>query len=518
MNNRDLHQARRLIDQSPDMIAVVNAKGELRYSNTASERITGFKPAELLRPWRELVHPEDQGLVLQQWAHCLEHPSALMSVQFRHTHKHLGYVQVEVIGRNCLKCPGVRGVVLNVRDVTARIQSEEERLALERQVLHSQKLESLAVLAGGIAHDFNNLLTAILGHSSLALLDLPEQSPTRRNLQEITKAAQRAAELAKQMLEFSGKGQFHIQRLQLNDLVQAMIHLLSVSLPHQPRWECSFERDLPYIQGDATQLREVIMQLITNAAEAISDTNGVITVSTSVRDYSAQHLNHSNLASRRGVDPPLPSGSYVCLEISDSGCGMDEITQQKVFDPFFSTKFAGRGLGLPSVLGIVRSHRGVLKLESKPGHGSRFQVLFASELTRPSTVSAISAPPAPGWRGQGLILLVDDEVSVRSVGKQMLERMGFTVLTAGDGVEALEVFEKRSTEILCVFLDMSMPRMDGEATFAALRKTGNEVPVILCSGFNEQEAVQRFAGKGLAGFLQKPYTHADLAAMLKKLF
>ena len=408
------------------------------------------------------------------------------------------------------------------KEVTERKQAEEERLSLERQVQHAQKLESLGVLAGGIAHDFNNLLMAILGNADLALGELSPMSPARDNLQEIEKASRRAAGLAKQMLAYSGKGRFVVEPIELGELVKEMAHLLEVSISKKVVLKYNFAENLPPFDGDVTQIRQVVMNLITNASEAIGDKSGAIALSTGAMDCDRAYLDGVNEVLRAGLDEPLPEGVYTYVEVADTGCGMDAETIQKIFDPFFTTKFTGRGLGMSAVLGIVRGHQGAIKIYSEVGKGTTFKLLFpASEPPEEERELAQAKQgtsedvPVPGF--SGTILLVDDEETVRVVSKQMLERMGFTVLTAPDGREALKVFREHAGEIVCVLLDLTMPHMDGDEAFREMRRLHPGVTVILCSGYNEQDATQRFPGKGLAGFIQKPYTLAALEEKLREV-
>jgi len=403
-----------------------------------------------------------------------------------------------------------------ITDITDRKQAEEQRLSLERQVQYAQKLESLGVLAGGIAHDFNNILMVILGNADLALDGLSSHAPARENIEEILKASKRAAELARQMLAYSGKGHFVVEPLDLGMLVDEMAHLLEVSISKKVVLKYNFADNLPAIDGDATQIRQIIMNLITNASEAIGDKSGVVALSTGAMDCDRAYLDDVNEILLAGLDEPLGEGIYVYIEVVDTGCGMDAETIEKIFDPFFTTKFTGRGLGMSAVLGIVRGHHGAIKIHSKLGRGTTFKVLFpAGEL--PAGGNAIQerdGDTAEAWRGRGTVLIADDEESIRAVGKQALCRMGFSVLTAVNGREAIEIFGAHADEIVCVLLDLTMPHMDGEQAFGELRRIRPDVKVILCSGYNEQDATRHFVGKGLTGFIQKPY---DLSALREKL-
>ena len=392
-------------------------------------------------------------------------------------------------------------------DITERKRAEEERRELEAQVQQAQKLESLGVLAGGIAHDFNNLLVGILGHADLALDQLSPASPARPCVKDIETAAKRAADLTRQMLAYSGKGRFVIERLDLNEVVAEMTHLLEVSISKKAIPKYNYADNLPAIEADGTQIRQVIMNLITNASEALGDRSGVISISTGAMECDRAYLSGTYL------DEELPDGVYVYLEVTDTGCGMDEETCRKIFDPFYTTKFTGRGLGLAAVLGIMRGHKGALKVQSEPGRGTTFKILLPA-VGEPAAAVREAPPRARGWHGTGTVLLVDDEETVRTVGRQFLERAGFSVLTAADGPEALELFREHADDIVCVVLDLTMPHMGGEEAFRKLRDIRADVRVIMSSGYNEQEVTQRFAGAGLAGFIQKPYRGSELLAKL----
>ncbi len=397
-------------------------------------------------------------------------------------------------------------------EIAKRTQTEQEQRALEKQMHHVQKLESLGVMAGGIAHDFNNMLMAVLGNADLALTDLESLSPVRPFIEEIEKVARRAAELCRQMLAYSGRGQFVVKTVGLSDLFMDMVNMLEISVSKKAVLKFSCPENLPPINSDPSQLRQIIMNLVINASEAIGDRSGVITVSTGAVECDRAYLAATFL------DENLAEGLYTYLEVADTGHGMDEETKAKLFDPFFTTKFTGRGLGMSAVLGIVRGHKGGIKVYSEPGRGTTIKLLF------PAVQDALPEDMHEGqvsdgkWQGQGTVLLVDDDETVRAVGKQMLERLGFDVLTANDGSQGVAVYREHIAEIDCVLLDLTMPHMDGEETFREMRRIHSGVRVVLSSGYNEQDVTQRFAGKGLAGFIQKPYTLEPLRAAIQKAF
>ncbi len=393
----------------------------------------------------------------------------------------------------------------------ARKQIEEERENLEAQVRHAQKLESLGVLAGGIAHDFNNLLMAVLGYSDLALQDIPAGSAIRPYLEEIEKGAKRGAELSTSMLAYSGKGAVSKDWLDLNALIIEMGHLLEHSVSKKARLHYRLASTLPQILADPSQIRQVVMNLIINASEAIGEAEGFINIAT-----GAMPCKPEDLASIYATDP-LPAGMYAYLDVSDTGCGMAKEAQDRLFDPFYTTKFTGRGLGLSAVLGIVRGHGGAIHLRSAVGAGTTFRIYFpASQPARINTWEHLTAQETP-WRCEGLVLLVDDDETVRNIGKRMLERTGLTVLTAADGIEAIQIFREHAREIRCVILDLSMPRMDGEETLHALMTIHPGVPVIMSSGYGEEEIFQRLKGRHVAEIINKPYTSDMLYQKIRML-
>jgi len=397
-----------------------------------------------------------------------------------------------------------------ITDITEHKRAEERRLALERKLLEAQKLESLGVLAGGIAHDFNNLLTIITGNAALALLDLPPDSPARESIMQIDNAAHRSAELTHQMLAYAGKGRFVVQPIDLSAFVSEMLPLLDAAISKTVTLHSELAPNLPLINADVTQIRQVVMNLVINGSEAIADAEGTLTLRVGSLYADRTYLDTTYLASE------LPEGDYVYLEVTDSGTGMDNDTLGKIFEPFFTTKFTGRGLGLAAVLGIVRGHHGALRVQSSPSRGTIFSLLFP---IIDVLAERLSAEPlaAPAWRGSGEILVIDDESGVRDLMARILDGAGFTVLAAGDGQAGVELFRARADTINCVLLDLTMPRLNGEQAFRALRLIKPDVRVVLMSGYTEQDVTARFADKELAGFVQKPFTTNELLTKLQQV-
>jgi signal transduction histidine kinase/ActR/RegA family two-component response regulator len=398
---------------------------------------------------------------------------------------------------------GVLGVSTNV---TERLRAEREHAALQAQLLQAQKMESLGVLAGGIAHDFNNLLTSILGSASAAELLLPPSSPALTAVRDAMAAARRAADLTRQLLAYAGKGRFEVRAIDLSEHVRQIAHLLESTLSKKVTLRLELASGLPAVEADVAQIQQVVVNLVVNGAEAIGDQVGTVLVTTGVEQVDAAYA--SDLV---GVASLVP-GTYVFVEVQDTGSGMDEETMAKIFDPFFTTKFTGRGLGLAAVLGIVRGHKGAMKIHSTPGRGTTFKVLLPASAKAAQTGDR---PRSAAVRGSGTVLVIDDEKGVRHTLRMLLSTWGFDVLEAADGREGVDVFAANVDRIALVVLDMTMPMFGGEEVFRELRSLRPDVPVLLSSGYDEEEATRHFTAKGLAGFLQKPYSAAELAAKVQ---
>jgi signal transduction histidine kinase/CheY-like chemotaxis protein len=378
----------------------------------------------------------------------------------------------------------------------------EERERVNDRILRAQKMESLGVLAGGVAHDFNNLLTGILGNASLAVERLPPSCGSLiAILEDVVSASERAAELTRQLLAYAGKGRFVIAAVDLTKLVQETIHLVQSILPANVRIRLNLAERLPYIKADASQIQQVAMNLTINAAEAIpAEAVGQVVVSTGLRHFSQPPDPQNFIAGE------IRPGAYVSLLVSDNGSGMDEATRTRIFDPFFTTKFTGRGLGLAAVLGIVGGHSGALKVISEPGKGSCFEALFPAAPDLAEETVEPTPRPAEKARTSRKILVIDDEITVRRTAKLALERHGYEAVLAENGREGIEIFRVLEGKISAVLLDLTMPGMNGHEVLKRLQTIRPDVRVVLSSGFDESEVVQQFSGKGLAGFLQKPYT------------
>ncbi len=494
------------INHTRETVYLVDELSRITYVNDAACEHLGYARDELLNMTISQIDPEFSFERWQRyWQDLMESGSDTFETVNRHKN---GTIYPVEVSTNIFSYHGNLYSLALTRDITERKRNEEERKKLARQMEQANRLESLGVLAGGIAHDFNNLLAVIMGQSELSLLRLPPDAPVVSNIQQILQASERAAALAKQMLAFSGKGQFVIEAVDLNRLIEDLRHALRAAVGAQISLDLTCHEPLPRIDADATQLRQVIMNLVVNAGEAIGDEKGTITVASGWLDY--QPADYPDLV----LDEHLTAGRYVYLDVTDTGAGMDKSTLDKLFDPFFTTKFTGRGLGMSAVLGIVRGHHGAIQVCSEVGRGTAFRILFpVSEKADES----LSAPvPRDGPESPGKVLLVDDEASVRAVGKALLEELGGQPLTAVDGVDALRVY-RENPETSLVILDLTMPRMDGLDCCRELKSLNPNLAVVISSGYSEKDVSQKFSGQEITGFIQKPYRLSELKKLLVKI-
>jgi len=501
---------RRIVEASHSGIIIGDPRGFITFANRRMAEMLGCRIEELSGSnYRDHVHPDDRRESEDKLQELLTGRVPGIDSEHRYLRRDgtsfWGYLTASRIDDESGNLKGLVGII---SDISERKHAEEERLKLKQQALYAQKLESLAVLAGGIAHDFNNILMAIIGNADLALMQISTESPAVENLHRIEQAAARAADLAKQMLAYSGKGQNVVENIDLNILLGEMLHTLETSISGNAVLRLDQHQPLPPVEADAAQIRQVIMNLVTNASEAIGDKRGDIAITTGCMNCDRNDLHDVWLGEN------LTDGLYVYLEIADTGCGMYKEVMAKLFDPFYTTKFTGRGLGMAAVLGIVKGHNGAIKVISEPGRGTTFTILLPTS-GRPAGL--------PGGdihsdllQGKGTVLLVDDEEMIRIIGTEMLEKLGFKVITADDGREAIEVF-KSITDIAFVILDLTMSDMDGVQCFHELRQLNPDVKVIISSGYNKQNVTQKFIGKGLAGFLQKPYRLPALKEAIRKI-
>jgi PAS domain S-box-containing protein len=504
-------QFRLAIEEAPFPIMMHADDGEVLAINNAWTEISGYVFADIpnIDAWTELAY----GVRKQS---VIEDIKSLYSLGSR---KNEG--EYEIVCKDGSKriwdfssvslgsLPDGRRTALSMAsDVTFRKKSEEEKLTLEQQIQHTQKLESLGVLAGGIAHDFNNILAIIIGYCSLTKMDYETAAS---NIPEIEKAAERAAGLCRQMLAYAGKALLSMTQVNMSIVVDEMVSMLKSTLPKNAEIIPNLPTDIPTIFGDPSQVRQVIMNLIINASEAIGDVRGEIRVSLAATSIqTGQSENDYN-------GTTIPPGAYVCIEVTDNGSGMDEETQRRIFEPFYSTKFTGRGLGMSAVLGIIKSHGGAMQLHTKLGEGTTFRI-YLPAISNQSTGDENQTQPSAStkWQGSGTILLVEDEDKVRLIAKALLSNFGFTVLEAVNGKEALELYQANATDITLVMTDMGMPIMDGYELFYELKKLNPQLPIIVSSGYGDAEVSSRISIDDIAGLVSKPYSSDQLRDALKR--
>jgi PAS domain S-box-containing protein len=482
---------RRLFESARDGIMIVDeGSGEILDVNPYAEQLFGYNREELVgeKFWEIDAARDTPGVraALEQTRD--QHAVRFCEMSFKT--KNGRAIQTEIIG-NVYQEEDRRAIQLNIRDLT-------ERRRFEHELQETQRLESLGLLAGGVAHDFNNLLSGIIVNADLVADDMPVDDPLRTELRAIKRASEQAARLTQQLMAYAGKGRFIPEHIHLSELIRDILALIQTSIPKTVDVRLNLAPDLPDFLADTGQMQQLVMNLIINAGEAIgAGKPGTVNVRTGVRDLTAAESGASFTAEA------LTPGSYVYLEVKDTGSGMDEATKAKIFDPFFTTKFTGRGLGLAAVSGILRALRGAIRVYSTPGHGTTFYVLFPAVAPAANSKQPTRAPKPR--HGSGTILVIDDEDVIRQAARAALEKSGFEVLSAENGHAGVDLFREQSGRISLVILDLTMPVMGGEEAFDLLRAIKPDVPILLASGYDESDAVARTATKNFAGFLQKPF-------------
>ncbi len=502
---------RGLLECAPDAMVIADEHGTIALVNAQAERLFGYTREELVGQPIELLVPERlHAAHTEHRASYLARPrvrpmGAGLDLSARHRDGHEFPVEISL---GPLEGDDGRLICAAIRDVSESRRRAREQHELELKLRETQRLESLGVLAGGIAHDFNNLLSVILGNASMVLPELEDPSQCAA-VAQIELAARRAAGLTRQLLAYAGKGRFVVEPARLSQIVEEMAELLESTTSAKATLRLTLDPDTPAIDADVNQMRQIVLNLLANASEALDGRSGTIRLATGRVVADRSYLATYELAE------DLPEGEYVFLEVTDTGAGMDEATRARIFDPFFTTKFTGRGLGLAAVLGIVRGHRGAIRVYSEPGHGTAFKLLLP--VSSADAADASTAGGAEEWRGSGVALVVDDEPSLRVLAGQMLERLGFDVRYAADGAQGLEKLNAGDGDFAFVLLDLTMPTTDGEEVLAELERRGTTIPVILCSGYNAQDLSRRLVGKGVAAFIQKPYRLSELSATVQQV-
>jgi PAS domain S-box-containing protein len=497
----------------------LNVKTGYDYLSPVFEEITGHPVAEFKKVTREKLaeyfHPDDippMLSIIDEACRLRTGPEVKMSFEYRLKKADGSYCWLYDSTTACFNDNDELEYFFgSAYDITERKKSEEERLELERQLLHAQKLESLGVMAGGIAHDFNNLLQSILGNMELASNALDSDSKAHKYTSYAMKSAIRAAHLTNLMLTYAGKGFIANKNLNLNNLIEANVEMLKTAASPSVSLKLSLSAEIPDIFADEAQVQQIVMNLITNGAESIDKLQGYVTITTGVTHCDQKYLSASLLDEK-----PEP-GKFVHLEVRDNGCGMNEETIKRLFDPFFTTKFTGRGLGMSAVMGIIKSHNGALFVESKLGKGTTFRILFPVSETTTHAASVFSDKKHLALSGtalSGVALVVDDEKHVLKTCAKMVELIGFRVITARDGCEAVAKYREHQQEIDVVIMDLTMPNMDGITAMGEIYTIRLDAKVILASGYNEEELSKRITGKAPSGFIRKPYNMSALKAEL----
>ncbi|MCA9645114.1 MAG: PAS domain S-box protein [Myxococcales bacterium] len=506
---RSENRYRELVERSPDPISIV-VKGKIAFANrTALGLVRANAASDVIgRSVFDFFDPARREALNHRSLEILDGASlAPFEERLLRLDGTVGWVELSA---TAVTFEGERALFVSSRDITARRDAENRLRRYEAQMQHTQKLESLGILAGGIAHDFNNLLVAIVGNADLARLRLGNTSPALECLDRIQAAAQRATDLTNQMLAYSGKSRFVVTEVDLSQLVAEMSELLGSVISKRATLHRDLAEGLPAVEADPTQLGQVVMNLITNASDALEGSEGDVFVSTRLVDVDRGFLQQTYL------DEGLPEGRYVCLEVRDTGCGMDETTRSKIFDPFFTTKATGRGLGLAATLGIVRGHRGAMRIDTEIGSGTLFRIYFpcsnAPSSRAPSYATSI---PPKAMAGAG-ILVVDDEAPLLEVLREQLAGMGFRVLTAESQQQTLELLARTESMVDVALVDVSLASGGEGRLLRQLIDIAPRLPIVLTSGYTEHEMRERVGGPldQVVGYLQKPYTHATLKRAL----
>ncbi len=491
-----------------------------RFASQGCRDLTGYDAYDLIGnrtiSYAALIHPDDRVKVAEAVQNGLAREDAYQ-VTYRIIPREGPIKWVWEQGRGVFKDRQLECLEGFIYNITAQMEDQQKRQDMEKKVLEAQKLESLGVLAGGIAHDFNNLLQAMLGFAEMAGTQVEPDHPAQQSLDRVKESATRAADLTRQMLAFSGRGQFTTSKVDISRTVRDMASLLESSVPRSITMHQDLARRLPRVTLDLAQFQQVVLNLITNAAEAIGDNPGNVHLRTGSMTCDAEYLRASLVPGEVNTEPP-PPGDYAFVEIQDDGSGMDKATISRIFEPFFTTKFTGRGLGLSAVQGIIRGHRGAMFIDSRIGVGTTIRVLFpASAKQAAPAVQVVSSGAEPVIEGQLRVLLVEDEAKIRQVIADTLVSRGIHVDQATNGEEAVELFREHAGDIDIVLLDVVMPVMGGEECLPLLRQIKPDARIILMSGFTEHEMKKRFVGQKVGGFLPKPFPSRKLLEEVNRI-
>ena len=491
---RAAEQWQSTFDAISDGVAIVDGQGIVLRTNHALDVIAGRPQKALVGvPWLDTFPAQAGQCALQ----VMLSTGKREVMEREHNGKYLRISCDPLVG----EAGAVTGCVAIVSDIT-------EWRNLQEVLQHSQKLEGIGLLAGGVAHDFNNLLTGILGNASLALEYAP--ASIAGYLRNVVQASERAAELAGQLLAYAGRGQCVIGSTDVPGLVRELIPLIQAGIPRKVEIVLDFESGVAPVEADAAQLRQVLMNLVINGAEAIGEAAGTVWVR-----IRTERLEGADVHRRFYAADQLEPGEFVVIEVSDTGSGMDEATQSRIFDPFFTTKFLGRGLGLAAALGIVRQHRGGIRVQSAPGRGTTFEVVIPASAGKPGATRQDTVSSDPEMKDA--ILVIDDEEMVRNLARAVLEKFGYQVMLAENGRHGVELFTQWPDEFSIVLLDLTMPVMDGEEALGHMLRLRPNAKVLILSGYDETEVMRKFGNSKIAGFLQKPFSAGRLVQKVREI-
>ncbi|HBI15343.1 MAG TPA: hypothetical protein DDY20_07500 [Desulfobulbaceae bacterium] len=496
-----------LIKNSSDFMAIISVDGILRYISPAAERASGFSIAELKgKALRDIIHPDDIKDVMAVWNEAVRHPEKVFSVQYRHIHKTREWVYFEAIGQSCLAEPAINGVVASVRDITERRHAEQEKEKLHEQLAQAHKMESVGLLAGGVAHDFNNMLGVILGHAELAMAMTGSSGPIYKNLEEIRRAANRSTDITRQLLAFARKQTVVPQVIDLNETIAQMLKMIRrfigedidlVWLPKSGLWP---------VKIDPSQIDQILINLCANARDAIVDL-GKVTIETDSAVFDKVYCT---------AHPDFLPGEFVLLAISDNGCGMGQETLSHLFEPFFTTKKMGKGtgLGLAMVYGIVKQNNGFINVSSKPNQGTTFKI-YLPRHTGEAALKSKANIVGVAETGHETILLVEDEPMILEIAKEMIEKQGYSVLTASTPGEAIRLARQHTGEIHLLITDVIMPDMNGRDLARNLQPLCPGLRYLFMSGYTANVIAQHGVLDEGIHFIQKPFTMKDLATRIR---
>lgn len=501
---------RSLVEQTDSIFYTADPGGIITYISPSVQNHTGYTPSEVLgHQFIHFIHPDDVEKILTKYNELIH--GILGPDEYRLVAKDGTPVWIISNSQPIIVDGNLKGIIGVFTNISERKKREEERLEIERKLLHSQKLESLGVLTGGIAHDFNNLLMAMMGNIELAGLHLENDAPAKKFLSEAHLATKRASDLIRQMLIYSGKVQQNLQIIRIGKAVEDILALVKSSISKKALFNAHLDGDKNPIRADITQIQQIAMNLVINASEALEEGSGEITV-----ESGEMHCDKHYLEKCR-PDHNLAEGTYAFLEVRDTGCGIPKENLERIFDPFFTTKFTGRGLGMAAVLGIIRAHSGAILIESKPGKGTKARVLFPiAEHDPTEETTGEKNKPSPETNTKHTLLLVDDDESVLQTGSSMLQVLGYSVIQAHNGKEAIALF-RQSSNIDCAIIDLSMPHMDGREVLEEIKKINPAAICILTSGHPEEDVMRKGKDDSAEGFLQKPFALEDLKKKLDKI-